>query len=51
MMTLPFFGLFGGLVLAWAGRRSLAILLWVMSLAVTLALFRHHVTDPLPLDF
>lgn len=51
MMTLPFFGLFAGLVLGWAGRRELAILAWALSLAMMLALFRHHVTDPLPLDF
>lgn len=51
MMTLPFFGLFIGLVLGWAGWRMPAIAVWVLSLAAMLALFRMHVTDPLPLSF
>jgi hypothetical protein len=51
MMSLPFFALFAGLLLGWAGQRRLALLLWAVSLGGTLMLIRAHITDPLPLDF
>ncbi|MCK0207846.1 DUF5993 family protein [Starkeya koreensis] len=47
MMSLPFFGLFLALVFAGAGQRTLAILVWLVSIGVLLALFRLHATDPL----
>ncbi|MGA0563955.1 DUF5993 family protein [Ancylobacter sp. VNQ12] len=47
MMSLPFFGLFVSLVLAAAGERLPAVLAWLVSMAVLLALFRAHATDPL----
>lgn len=51
MMVLPFLGFAGGVGAALMGRRGMAIVAWAVSLAVTLALFRAHVTDALPLDF
>jgi hypothetical protein len=49
MMSLPFFGLFAALIFAAIGRRGLAVALWLASMAVLLALFRAHATDPLNL--
>lgn len=47
MMSLPFFGMLLALVFAGAGQRALAILAWLVSIGVLLALFRLHATDPL----
>ena len=47
MMSLPFFGLFFALLLAFAGQRLAAVLAWLISMAVLLALFHAHATDPL----
>jgi hypothetical protein len=47
MMSLPFFGLFLALLLAVAGQRLAAVLAWLVSMAVLLALFNAHATDPL----
>jgi hypothetical protein len=41
MMSAPFFLLAGG------GRRSLALVLWALGVAVMLGLFRLHATDAL----
>lgn len=51
MMVLPFLGFAAGAGAALLGRRRLALAAWGVSLVVTLALFRAHVTDALPLDF
>ena len=51
MMALPFVTLFAAVLCAFAGRRGAAIALWAVALALTLALFRLHATDILPLDF
>ncbi len=47
MMSLPFFGLLAGFACVAAGRRGYALLLWALSMLVTLVLFRLHVTDAL----
>jgi len=47
MMSLPFFGMFLALVFAGAGQRALAVLAWLVSIAVLLTLFRLHATDAL----
>lgn len=47
MMSLPFFGLFAGLVLAIAGWRGTAMLAWALSMTVLALLFRQHATDAL----
>lgn len=47
MMSLPFFGLFAAFACIWAGKRAAALALWAISIAVLLALFRLHATDPL----
>lgn len=47
MMSLPFFGLFAGFVLAMTGRRGTAMLAWALSMTVLALLFRQHATDAL----
>ncbi|ADH90584.1 putative transmembrane protein [Ancylobacter novellus DSM 506] len=47
MMSLPFFGLLVALAFTGTGHRGLAVLFWLLSIAVLLALFRLHATDPL----
>ncbi|MEP9352734.1 DUF5993 family protein [Xanthobacter sp. KR7-65] len=47
MMSLPFFGVFLALGATMAGRRSIALVLWLLSMAAMLVLFRMHATDPL----
>ncbi|SHO63619.1 hypothetical protein SAMN02745172_01485 [Pseudoxanthobacter soli DSM 19599] len=47
MMSLPFFAQAAALLCVWAGRRNAAFALLVLSLIVTLVLFRLHATDPL----
>lgn len=39
------------LIAAWLAPRSLAIGATIVSLSLTLALFIHHITDPLRLSF
>lgn len=51
MMFLPFVGFGAATACALAGRRTEAIWIWAVSLAVTLALFRMHATDALALSF
>ncbi|WP_039894198.1 DUF5993 family protein [Methylobacterium mesophilicum] len=51
MMVLPFVGLAAGGAAILAGRRGLAIGLWLVSLIGTLALFAAHATSALNLDF
>jgi hypothetical protein len=47
MMSLPFFGLFLAFVCLFMGRRSLALLVWAVSMVCLLVLFKLHATDPL----
>jgi len=47
MMSLPFFGVFLALSATLAGQRGAALVLWVVSVAAMLALFRLHATDSL----
>lgn len=47
MMSLPFFGAFLALLATLSGERMIALILWVVSTAVLLALFRMHATSPL----
>jgi hypothetical protein len=51
MMSIPFFGLFAGFCLVWAGRRAAAMALWLASMAMLVLLFRAHATDSLALSF
>ena len=51
MMVLPFVGFAGGAVAVLAGRRGVAVGLWLASLIGTLALFAAHATSTLQLDF
>lgn len=47
MMSLPFFGLFLALAFAGVGQRGLAVVAWLVSIVVLVALFRAHATDAL----
>ncbi|MEW6124394.1 MAG: DUF5993 family protein [Pseudomonadota bacterium] len=47
MMSVPFFGFFLAFAAVLAGRRSVAVALFALSLAFTLLLFKLHATDPL----
>lgn len=51
MMVIPFLGVSGALGAALAGRRSLALTLWAVSLLALLLLFRQHASDALNLTF
>jgi hypothetical protein len=51
MMVLPFVGLSGSIIAVLAGRRGLALVLWGVSLAGTLALLGAHATSTLQLAF
>ncbi|MCJ2132537.1 DUF5993 family protein [Methylobacterium sp. J-026] len=51
MMVLPFIGLAGSAAAALAGRRGIAIGLWLVSLIGTLALLSAHATSALNLNF
>ncbi|KMO36228.1 membrane protein [Methylobacterium variabile] len=51
MMVLPFIGLAAAVATILAGRRGLAVGLWLASLIGTLALFAAHATDTLQLSF
>ena len=51
MMVLPFVGFAGSTLAVLAGRRGLAIALWLASLLGTLGLFAAHATSTLHLDF
>jgi hypothetical protein len=51
MMVLPFVGLTASGAAILAGRRGLAIGLWLVSLVGILALFAAHATSALTLDF
>ena len=39
------------MLVAWFGRRSLALALFAMTLAASVATFLHHATDSLKLSF
>ena len=47
MMSLPFFGLLAAFGCVFAGRRSAALALWIVSMLGMLVLFWVHITDPL----
>ncbi|MFS8036819.1 DUF5993 family protein [Xanthobacter sp. AM11] len=47
MMSLPFFGVFLALLATLTGERVIALILWAVSMAAMLALFRMHASDPL----
>jgi hypothetical protein len=49
--TLIFLSIFASLLTMWAGKRSLALVLFSVCLLATLLLFGSHVTDPLRLNF
>jgi hypothetical protein len=51
MMFLPFVGFGAATACALAGRRTEAICVWALSLAITLAVFAMHATDSLSLSF
>lgn len=51
MMVLPFITIGAALIAAVRGNRSMSIGLWFLSLAILLALFAYHATDPLDLQF
>ena len=47
MMSVPFFLFAAGLIAVARGWRGTALTLWALGVAVALALFRLHATDPL----
>lgn len=47
MMSIPFFGLLAAFACIFAGRRGAALLLWALSMACLMLLFKLHATDPL----
>lgn len=47
MMSIPFFGVFLSLVATLTGSRTIALLLWAISMAAMLGLFKLHATDAL----
>lgn len=47
MMSLPFFLQAASILCAWTGQRAAAVVLLLVSVAVTLVLFRLHANDPL----
>lgn len=47
MMSIPFFGFFLAFAGVLAGKRGVAVVLFALSLAFTLVLFKLHATDPL----
>lgn len=51
MMVLPFIGLAGSAAAVLAGRRRVAIGLWLAALAGTIGLFAAHATSALNLSF
>lgn len=51
MMVLPFIGFAGSAAAILAGRRRIALGLWLVSLAGTISLFGAHATSTLQLDF
>jgi hypothetical protein len=51
IFTLLFFLWTGVLIAAWMMPRSIAIGATIVALGLTLALFIHHISDPLTLSF
>jgi len=51
MMVLLFLLFAVVMVLAWKGKRKPAIALFLINLILCCLWFKHHVTDPLNLDF
>ncbi|WP_029004233.1 DUF5993 family protein [Azorhizobium doebereinerae] len=47
MMSIPFFGVAAAFICVFAGQRGAALVLWALSMAALLVLFRLHATDPL----
>ena len=51
MTSLIFVLYFVAMALAWAGRRNAAMIAFAVSLVVSVAWLKHHMTNPLNLGF
>lgn len=47
MMSVPFFLLLAGFAYTWAGKRSMALACWALSMLGLMVLFKLQATDPL----
>jgi hypothetical protein len=49
--TALFLGLTAALLVAWLGRRGVALVLFAVAFIASVAIFLHHATDTLQLSF